>query len=135
VVAAQSVVDLLGGTIPADRDALRRVRILRMLMTFMARPFTTGTKITFAFQVVEMLTDALLAGAVPEIGEDETGSYLAEDGIVHTPDAFDMWRKSYDIRTTRALRGADRTLGLVLTNQDATGTVLVSASFRLLVQY
>ena len=135
-VGAVTVSDLLSGTIPADRDALRRVRIIRMLLTLMARPVTSATLITFAFQVVEMTVDAILAGAVPEIGEDEVGAYLAEDGIVHTPNVgFQQWVKSYDIRTARALRGSDRSLGMVFTNQDATGSVILAASFRLLVSY
>ena len=133
--AVTSFADLLAGTIPRDRDSLRRITIRRMIMRVAVRPVTIQTETEYGFFVTEVTKDAVAAAAIPDIGEDEVGMYLAQDGIVYTPVAFEPSVHSYDIRSSRALRGADRTLVFGLTNQDLAGNLTYSVSFRLLVQY
>jgi len=131
----QTVTDLLSGTIPGDRDSLRRITVVRMLLRVAVRPVTIQTEIRYSFYVGEVTEDAAVAGVIPDIGQDEVGLYLAQDGIVYTPVAFEPSVHPYDIRSARALRGANRTLVFSLTNDDLTANLSFSASLRLLVAY
>ena len=52
-----------------------------------------------------------------------------------TTDGSQQYRQRYDIRTARRVRGEDRSLDFVITNNAAAGTSLVwSASSRLLLK-
>jgi len=132
---AVATVDMLAGATPTAREALRRMTILRMLINVAVRPLTTGTLVEYAFWVYEAIREAIAAGVIPVAGIDEAGMYLAEDGIEWAPDAFEQNVSKFDIRTARALRGSDRSLGFAIFNQNATSDLVVSVSFRLLVAY
>ena len=106
-----------------------------MLIEFSLQLATASVRIEYALSAFETTTDAFIAGATPEVGVDEAGFYLAEDGLVHDAPNTDEWRHHrYDIRTSRALRGADRTLVIGIENQGANA-MFVAAHWRLLVAY
>jgi len=135
-VGNASQADLLSGVIPADREALRRITIKRMILSLQVSALTTATKITFGYSVTEVTEHAALVGQTPDIGDEEVGMYLAVDGLTWTPpQGFEPMVRDHDIRSSRALRGSDRTLVFKITNQDATSTLVFNLSFRLLVAY
>ena len=135
---ASAVVDMLSGIVPQDRHALRRLTVARMLIDFRVKCQTANSDAIFAFGVTEMTDDAITAGVTPSVGVDEIGFYLAVEGdsvqsVVD--DNNQIWNRQFDIKTSRTLRGADRSLGLIFTNLSATVHLSMSAHFRLLVQY
>ncbi len=109
---------------------------MRFILGFTGAPATAATLIEFGVWAFEALREAVPQGAFPEIGVDEAGMYFAEDGICWTPGTGqEPIVKNYDIRTSRALRGSDRTLALAVRNQASTGNLNFTANFRMLVAY
>ena len=132
-----SIVDMLAGTVPGDRLSLRRITIRRMLIDVSVDPETAFTPTLFSFGVIDMHTDSVTAGTWPDIGTDESGFYLAQEGSwtssVLASNAG--WHRQYDIRSARTLLGANRTLVFGVQNLSAVAHITIAAHFRLLVAY
>ena len=129
--------DMLSGVIPGDRDSLRRITIARMIFGLNWFPTTAGLLGEITLGVNEITSDGFGAVATPIPGLDEVGFYLAYEtaNILDVDAGPQMFGREWDIRSARALRGADRTLMAKLTNFSATTAIQFTLHWRLLVQY
>ncbi len=82
-----------------------------------------------------MTRDAFAAGAVPDPVSDLVDWYYLRHEAVRSNDLADIFTREFDIRTSRRIRGQDRTLIAVFDNPAASGVAVdVSISVRLLLQ-
>ncbi len=129
----QTVTDLMDGI--RDRSALRRATIKRLILELGVQGPGLNARVQYGAAVFEVTFDAFTAGAIPDVGADEVGMYLAADGMSFDTGQTNVTKiNTWDLRTARHLRGEDRTLVFSLTNQGI-GDLTFSLSFRSLIAY
>ena len=138
VPTGTSVADMFGGTIPKDRDALRRMTVKRMLLQVRASAETIGVDASISVGVFEGTQNLFAGSSFPEPGEEEIGFYYSAEGDWRQSlisDSSQWFQKEVDIRSARALRGADRTLFLTFKNAGVGVNLVIYANWKLLVSY
>jgi len=125
--------DLMDGI--TDREALRRVTIKRLIISLSVNALAINTQIEYSVGVFDVTDAAFLAGAIPSVGAEEVGMYLAADGLTFFSGVNNVSViKNWDLRSNRTLQGADRTFVFSLTNQGIA-SLEFSMSFRSLLAY
>jgi len=131
-IGASNRVSLVNPTVlPGTFEA--GLTIVRMILTVLIRSSTTNV-VNFGAWGVLVNTAALVVDAIIDLYD----YYIHQNwtnvaNVVN--DSAGMWTREYDIRTARRLRGENRTLDFVITNNAASGgTIFWTASARFLLK-
>ena len=114
---SQTILDVLAGLQGFDKGDIRR--IIRCILTFSVRSSAAGSLVNGRFGLVVVTNDAFTAAAVPDPAGDLSASWLVNTHYYQEDAANVPVDRPADLRASRLLPGALRTLVFVL---DAGGT-------------
>ena len=107
--------------------------VIRMILDVVVKAVNINLPVFGAFGVLVNTTQTVI-----DVILDNYGYYLHQNYHAITSNANDnaqMYRKSYDIRTARRVRGDEPSLDFVITNNSGSSSPLIwSASARLLLK-
>jgi len=116
----------------ADREALRRATVKRLLLNVEMRVAAANVGFSFGLGVF-VIEKNNIPGGTPVIGADQANWLMQYEGEFDSADINEIFLKEFDLRAARNLRGSDLTLGLKFTS--IAGAFNVSAGWRTLLAY